>query len=116
MLSMGNGGTEKDLFEIIRRQSEQIDQLMTLRIRNLLFGGADHRDSAVRNAESGSHHLNSQTESIEATTRHPAPRRLAELGTNEVESERATPTVHPESSGLGVKGLQRPFAPSEASG
>ena len=28
MLSMGSGATEKDLFEIIRRQSEQIDQLI----------------------------------------------------------------------------------------
>ena len=27
---MGTGATEKDLFEIIRCQSEQIDQLMTL--------------------------------------------------------------------------------------
>ncbi|MCD0168000.1 IS66 family transposase, partial [Deinococcus sp. 12RED42] len=28
MLSMSTGATEKDLFEIIRRQSEQIDQLI----------------------------------------------------------------------------------------
>ena len=69
MLSMSTGATEKDLFEIIRRQSEQIDQLIAenkalkaeiARLKNRIEE-LERRDRQVRRPlQSGETHRRSQ--------------------------------------------------------